>query len=160
MQLIVAAVGRLKQGPERELAAHYAARIDAAGPGVSLGPMSVIELAEGRGATADLRKSDEALRLIAALAKIETVVALDETGKAQTSRQFAEFIRTQRDGGCSRLAFVIGGPDGQGLPLRQRAARVLSLGPMTLPHGLARLIVLEQIYRAVTILSGHPYHRD
>lgn len=160
MQLIVAAIGRLKQGPERELAAHYAGRIEAAGPGVALVPLSIVELAEGRGATIELRKADEAERLLAALAKAETIVALDETGKAQSSRQFAEFLRAQRDNGCSRLAFVLGGPDGHGAALRQRAGRLLGLGPMTLPHGLARLIVLEQIYRAVTILSGHPYHRD
>jgi 23S rRNA (pseudouridine1915-N3)-methyltransferase len=69
-------------------------------------------------------------------------------------------LRKHRDGGAARLAFVIGGPDGHGAGIRTKAAGLLSLGAMTLPHGLARVVLLEQIYRAITILSGHPYHRD
>lgn len=160
MHLLIAAVGRLKQGPDRELAAHYRARIDAAGRSLALGPTDVAELPESRATTAQLRKSDEAARLMMVAAKAEFLIALDETGKSLTSRAFAELIRKHRDGGCSRLAFAIGGPDGHGPDLKKHAAATVSLGPMTLPHGLARIVLLEQIYRAVTLIGGHPYHRD
>jgi len=160
MHLLIAAVGRLKQGPERDLARHYAERIEAAGRSHALGPLEITELAEGRGATADLRKADEAGRLLGAAAKAETLILLDETGKALTSRGFAEVLRVRRDAGCAKLAFAIGGPDGHGAEIKRKAALVLSVGAMTLPHGLARIILLEQIYRAVTIIGGHPYHRD
>ena len=160
MQLLIAAIGRLKQGPERELAHHYAGRIDAAGPGVALAPLTIVELAEGRGPSPSLRKADEAERLLSTLGKAQALVVLDETGKPHSSRQFAALLALQRDSGCARLGFVLGGPDGLSPAWRQRATCVLPLGTMTLPHGLARIVVLEQIYRAVTILSGHPYHRD
>ena len=160
MQLLIAAVGRLKQGPGRDLAAHYAGRIDATGRGLALGPVEIAELVESRAATAELRKADEATRLGNAVAKAEILIALDETGKPVTSRGFAEMLRKHRDGGCARLGFAIGGPDGQGPGIKSRAATVLSLGAMTLPHGLARIVLLEQIYRAVTLIGGHPYHRD
>jgi 23S rRNA (pseudouridine1915-N3)-methyltransferase len=165
MQLLVAAVGRLKQGPERDLALHYAKRIEAAGPGIAIGPMTLTELVESRAATADLRKADEAERLLTALAKAETLIVLDETGKPSTSRQFADTLGKLRDEGCARLGFALGGPDGHAVMMRSplghaRTVKVMSLGPMTLPHGLARIILLEQIYRSVTLLSGHPYHRD
>jgi 23S rRNA (pseudouridine1915-N3)-methyltransferase len=160
VQLLIAAVGKLKQGPERDLALHYAKRIDAAGPGVALGPVAISELPESRAATVEQRKADEAERLLVAGGKAEAWFVLDETGKALTSRQFADAIGKLRDDGCSRAAFLIGGPDGHGPAVRQRATRMLSFGSMTLPHGLARIVLLEQLYRAVTLLSGHPYHRD
>lgn len=165
MQLLIAAVGRLKQGAERDLALHYGKRVDAAGPGVAIGPMTLTELAESRAATSELRKADEAERLLIALAKADTLIVLDETGKPSGSRQFAETLTKLRDEGCGRLGFALGGPDGHAQMMRSplghaRSLRVMSLGPMTLPHGLARVVLLEQIYRAVTLLSGHPYHRD
>ena len=160
MHLLIAVIGRLKQGPERDLALHYAERISAAGRSVALAPLEIAELVEGRGATADLRKADEAGRLLGAAAKAEVIVGLEETGKTMTSRAFAEYLRTKRDGGCARMAFAIGGPDGHGAELKRKASLILSLGAMTLPHGLARIVLLEQIYRAVTIIGGHPYHRD
>jgi 23S rRNA (pseudouridine1915-N3)-methyltransferase len=160
MQLLIAAIGRLKQGPERDLALHYARRIDAAGPSVAIGPVTVVELPESRAATAGLRKSDEAARLISAVAAAEIIIALDEAGKPLPSRQFADTLGRLRDDGCARVAFVLGGPDGHGPGLLAKASRRMSFGPMTLPHGLARIVALEQIYRAVTLLAGHPYHRD
>jgi len=160
MHLLIAAVGRLKQGPERELAQHYAGRVGAAGRSHAFAPLEIAELPESRAATPELRKADEAGRLLSAAGKAESLVMLDETGKPLTSRAFAEFLRTNRDGGCARMAFVIGGPDGHGAEIKRKAALILPLGAMTLPHGLARIVLLEQIYRAVTIISGHPYHRD
>lgn len=159
MRLIIAAVGRLKDGPEREIYARYAERLDGIGRGLSLGPMQMIEIPECRAGSADARKSDEARRLLAKVAGKAAAVALDERGKVLSSEAFARLIRGRRDAGAPALAFLIGGADGHGQALLDAAEMRLSLGPMTLPHGLARLVLVEQLYRAATIIAGHPYHR-
>jgi 23S rRNA (pseudouridine1915-N3)-methyltransferase len=158
MRLIVAAVGRLKDA-ERDLCERYQKRFDAAGRGLGLGPLSISELSESRAASAAARKAEEATRLLKAAAPASARVVLDEGGKALASEAFAKWLAQTRDGGCKGLAFLIGGPDGHGPEVTQGAALKLSLGAMTLPHGLARAVLIEQLYRATTILSGHPYHR-
>ena len=158
MRLIVAAVGRLKDA-ERDLCERYAKRFDAGGRALGLGPLSISELSESRAASPESRKADEAARLLKAAATATTRVVLDETGKAMTTEAFAKWLAQTRDGGCKGLAFLIGGPDGHGPEAVQGAALKLSLGAMTLPHGIARAVLIEQLYRATTILSGHPYHR-
>jgi 23S rRNA (pseudouridine1915-N3)-methyltransferase len=158
MRLIVAAVGRLKDA-ERELCERYAKRFDTSGRPLGLGPLSVSELNESRAASAELRKADEAARLLKAAAAATARVVLDESGKTLSSEAFAKWLAQTRDGGCKGLAFLIGGPDGHGRDAVQGAALKLSLGAMTLPHGMARAMLIEQLYRATTILSGHPYHR-
>ena len=158
MRLIVAAVGRLKDA-ERDLCERYQKRFDAAGRGLGLGPLSISELSESRAASAAARKAEEATRLLKAAAPASACVVLDEGGKALASEAFAKWLAQTRDGGCKGLAFLIGGPDGHGPEVAQGAALKLSLGAMTLPHGLARAVLVEQLYRATTILSGHPYHR-
>lgn len=159
MRLLIAAVGRLKDGPERELYLKYAKRIDDTGRSVALGPLTLSEIAEGRQGSADQRRADEAARLVAATDSADFTVLLDEGGKTFSSEAFARALASRRDEGRRVLAFLIGGPDGHGHAARARAQLTLSLGPMTLPHGLARIVLAEQIYRAATILSGHPYHR-
>ncbi|MEI9899741.1 MAG: 23S rRNA (pseudouridine(1915)-N(3))-methyltransferase RlmH [Hyphomicrobium sp.] len=158
MRLIVAAVGRLKDA-ESELCARYAKRFDAAGRSLGLGPLTITELNESRAASAEARKADEAARLAKAASGSSQYVVLDEGGRALSSTAFATWIAQRRDGGCKGLAFLVGGPDGHGAEVASAAALKLSLGPMTLPHGLARAVLIEQLYRAATILSGHPYHR-
>jgi 23S rRNA (pseudouridine1915-N3)-methyltransferase len=158
MRVIVAAVGRLKDA-ERDLCERYAKRFDAGGRALGLGPLSISELSESRAASAALRKADEAVRLLKAAAAATVRVVLDEGGKAMTSEAFAKWLAQTRDGGCKGLAFLIGGPDGHGPEAVQGAALKLSLSTMTLPHGIARAVLIEQLYRATTILSGHPYHR-
>jgi 23S rRNA (pseudouridine1915-N3)-methyltransferase len=86
-------------------------------------------------------------------------VVLEPTGKSLTSEAFAAFLRDTRDGGAKTCLFLIGGPDGHGESVLTTASLKLSLGALTLPHGLARVVLVEQLYRAATILSGHPYHR-
>ncbi len=157
MKIVLAAVGRLKDGPERALAARYAGRVDDAGRGVAIGPVSVHEIAEGRGRTAPERMRAEADALRAKLP--ETFIALDERGRALSSQDFAERIGAIRDGGAGALGIVIGGPDGLDPSLREAAALTLAFGPMTWPHQIVRVLAAEQLYRAVTILAGHPYHR-
>lgn len=159
MRLIIAAVGKLKDGAERELEARYADRINGAGRQLALGPLKLIELPECRAPRAEERKEDEAARLRKAVGEAEALIVLDERGICMSSEAFAVFLREERDRGVKSAAFLIGGPDGHGADATRGARLTLSLGPMTLPHGLARVVLAEQIYRAITIIAGHPYHR-
>jgi 23S rRNA (pseudouridine1915-N3)-methyltransferase len=156
MRLSIVAIGRLKDGPERDLYLKYAKRIDEAGRGVALGPLALSELPEAKQAGTNQRRADEAARLVASA---DFTILLDETGKTLGSEAFARLLGQRRDEGRRAVAFLIGGPDGHGTAARDHADVVLSLGLMTLPHGLARIVLAEQLYRAATILSGHPYHR-
>jgi 23S rRNA (pseudouridine1915-N3)-methyltransferase len=102
----------------------------------------------------------EAALILAALPSAARLVALDERGAPWTSRQFADRLGGWRDAGSAALAFAIGGADGLGPAVIDRADAVLSLGAMTWPHFLVRGMLLEQLYRAQQILAGHPYHRE
>jgi len=159
MRLLIAAVGRLKQGPERELFAHYLARAEAAGRTLGLAPIAAIEIAESKSKTAPERKAAEASALLGKIPAGHKLVCLDEKGDALSSETFARAIGSYRDGGVPGVAFVIGGADGFGAELLAKADKRVSLGAITLPHGLARVVLAEQVYRATTILAGHPYHR-
>ncbi len=159
MRLTIAAIGRLKDGGERVLVDRYVKRLSGA-RAHGLGPLQELELAEARQGTPVERQADEAGRLLKQGAEADILIALDERGKALTSTEFARRLGAWRDDGRRHAAFLIGGPDGHGAEVLASAALRLSLGPMTLPHGLARAVLAEQLYRAVTILSGHPYHRE
>jgi 23S rRNA (pseudouridine1915-N3)-methyltransferase len=158
MRLAIVAVGRLKDGPERELFQRYWTRLDGMGRKLALSPLVLTEIAESRAGSADVRKGEEAAKLIAAAGQ-GNIVALDETGRGMDSAAFARDLRRRRDAGIAGVTFLIGGADGHGEAVRSRAALLLSLGPMTLPHGLARVVLAEQLYRAATLIAGHPYHR-
>jgi 23S rRNA (pseudouridine1915-N3)-methyltransferase len=160
MRLMLASVGRAKPGPERDLAARYIERAAAAGRVLGFSAVDLREIEESRARRAEARKEDEAKSLRALLAPGSSVIALDETGRLASSREFARDLGRRRDEGVAVLALVIGGPDGLAPSFRASASMVLSFGPMTFPHQLVRIMAAEQIYRAVTILSGHPYHRD
>ena len=157
MRITIAAVGRLKSGAEQRLVERYAERLS--GRAAGIGPLRIEEIGEGKQATAAARRKDEAERLLRATGEADLFVALDAAGKMLSSVAFARLLGEQRDAGISTIAFLIGGPDGHGAAALERARLKLSLGPMTLAHGLARAVLCEQIYRAMTILSGHPYHR-
>jgi 23S rRNA (pseudouridine1915-N3)-methyltransferase len=159
-RLLIAAVGKLKDGPERELLARYAGRVGQAGRGLGFSALEVREVAEGRGQSRDVRLADEGRRLAAQVEDFGARVLLDERGKMLDSRAFAAKMMQLRDQSPGGIAFLVGGADGHGEAARSAATSTLSLGPLTLPHGLARIVLAEQIYRAMTILSGHPYHRD
>ena len=159
MRLLIAAVGKLKQGPERELSAHYLGRAEALGRSLSLSPLTSIELTESKAGNADARRAAEAEALLAKVPAGFQRICLDPAGKVLSSEDFAKMLGARRDGGAAGAAFLIGGPDGLGGAAREVANVALSLGPMTLPHGLARIVLTEQLYRAMTILAGHPYHR-
>jgi 23S rRNA (pseudouridine1915-N3)-methyltransferase len=142
----------MRRGPLYDLQALYAGRL--------LPPVTIIELEEKRRLPAAELKQREAELILAAVPPGARLVALDERGAPWTSRQFAERLASWRDAGAAALAFAIGGADGLGQSVIDRADAVLSLGPMTWPHLLARSLLLEQLYRAQQILAGHPYHRD
>jgi len=159
VRITIAAIGRLKAGAERELFERYAARASAAGRRLGL-TLNLREFPESRASAASARKDQESAAILAAIPDRAALVVLDENGRSLGSAVFAERIAQWRDGGREDLVFAIGGADGHGLPLSSRADLSLSFGEMTLPHQLVRVMLAEQLYRAVTILSGHPYHRE
>lgn len=159
MRLLIAAIGKLKQGPERDLFAHYFGRAEAAGRKLHLSPLKFIEVAESKAATPSARMKAEAEAILDKIPASHKLMALDPGGKAVSSEEFAKLLATYRDQGVEGIAFLVGGADGLAKDVLEKAATVISLGPMTLPHGLARIVLAEQIYRAATILQGHPYHR-
>jgi 23S rRNA (pseudouridine1915-N3)-methyltransferase len=159
VRLLIAAVGKLKQGPERELFAHYLARAEALGRKLKLAPLASIEVAESRQQHQSDRMRAEAKVLLAKIPPGDKVVCLDRRGDDLDSEKFAHGLIAFRDSGAPGLVYVIGGPDGLASAALDRADLIVSFGRITLPHGLARLVLAEQLYRAMTILSGHPYHR-
>lgn len=159
MKIVVHAVGRMKAGPEKDLAGRYFDRFAKAGPAVGIEFSGVAELAEGRSRDADERRADEAARILSRIEPGSALVILDERGRNAGSEDFATQLAAWRDGGRKAVAIAIGGPDGHGQALRAQAQLVLSFGAMTWPHQLVRVMLAEQLYRAATILSGHPYHR-
>ncbi|APH70191.1 23S rRNA (pseudouridine(1915)-N(3))-methyltransferase RlmH [Aquibium oceanicum] len=159
MKIAVHAVGRMKAGPERELADRYLDRFAKAGPPVGLEWAGLTEIAESRAQGAAERKRDEAQRLDTASAAGTALVILDERGKNLSSEALASWIGERRDQGQRDMLFAIGGPDGHAEDAVRKAALVLSFGSLTWPHQLARVMLAEQLYRVVMILSGHPYHR-
>jgi 23S rRNA (pseudouridine1915-N3)-methyltransferase len=154
LRLVLLAVGRLARSPEVELVRTYVDRATAAGRALGLGPVEVIEVEARKPG-----KAAEAEALRAHLADSH-VIACDERGTARSSRDFAAEIGRLRDDGVRRLVFMIGGADGLDPALVAQAHGKLAFGPQTWPHALVRAMLAEQVYRAVTILAGGPYHRD
>jgi 23S rRNA (pseudouridine1915-N3)-methyltransferase len=159
VKLLLASIGRLKAGPERELTTRYVERALAAARGVGLTGVDQREIDESRARRAEDRKLEEARALRSLLPPGARLVLLDERGKSIGSEAFASDIGRARDGGIAAYVLAIGGPDGFDPGLRDDAALVLSFGAMTWPHQLVRIMAAEQVYRAITILAGHPYHR-
>jgi 23S rRNA (pseudouridine1915-N3)-methyltransferase len=159
MRIIVAAIGKLKRGPERELADRYRERAEKSGRGIGLRTVEIVEIAESRARDAQRRMLEESIALANIIPKDAATVLLDPRGEPVDSNAFAKRISGWNDGGRD-AAFVIGGPDGLAPTLSDEADLRLAFGTLTWPHQLVRIMLLEQIYRATTILSGHPYHRD
>jgi 23S rRNA (pseudouridine1915-N3)-methyltransferase len=159
MRLVIAAVGKLKEGAERDLLARYRERFEALGRKLGLSPVAWHEIPESRAQDVGRRREEEAAALLKLAREADYLIVLDERGKSLTSETFASTLAKVRDGGSKAAAILLGGPDGLSDAVRKAAALQLSLGAMTLPHGLARVVLAEQLYRAATILAGHPYHR-
>ena len=159
MRLRIAAVGQLKAGPERELLERYVARVNAAGRAVHLAPLDVVEVSESAARRPADRLAEEAKALKKWAITGAHRIALDARGKSLTSEDFAKYLAALRENGAPAALFLIGGADGLAQDTRKDADFVLAFGAATFPHQLVRILLAEQIYRAVTIISGHPYHR-
>jgi 23S rRNA (pseudouridine1915-N3)-methyltransferase len=159
MRLILAGIGRMKPGPERDLFERYKERTRALCRTAGLTGLDLVEIDESRARSSALRKSEEAAALVKRMPNGAELVLLDEGGRSLTSSDFARFLATARDRGVSALAVAVGGPDGFDPTFAQSAALLFAFGAATLPHQIVRVLAAEQIYRALTILTGHPYHR-
>ena len=159
MRLVVISIGRLKQGPERELAERYRERFDDIGRKLGFRGLEIHEIPESRARDAATRIGDEAAAISAAIPEKSVLVALDERGDNIDSAAFARLLGRWRDEAAANTIFVIGGADGLSPDLRRKARLSVAFGSATWPHQMVRVMLLEQLYRAATILAGHPYHR-
>jgi 23S rRNA (pseudouridine1915-N3)-methyltransferase len=159
MRLVVISIGRLKQGPERELAERYRERFDDIGRKLGFRGLSIQEIPESRARESATRIGEEAAAISAAIPTKSALVALDERGDNIDSAAFARHLGRWRDEQISDTIFAIGGADGLSPDLRRKAKLSIAFGAATWPHQMVRVMLLEQIYRAATILAGHPYHR-
>lgn len=146
LHITVYAVGKLKESFWKDAVAEYLKR---------LGGYAKVEVRE----LADSNLERESAALLAALPERDPVVLLDVRGKETSSEGIAHLIEGYALGGASRLSFVIGGSDGVSEAVKRRANARISFGPITLPHNLARVVLMEQIYRAFKIMRGEPYHK-
>jgi 23S rRNA (pseudouridine1915-N3)-methyltransferase len=160
MRIVVAAVGRLKQGPERDLAERYRKRAADAGRGVGFRGVEIVEIRESKAREADKRMIEESIALANVIPEGGVTILLDERGDVLDSKGLTTRIQRWRDAGRPAATFVIGGADGLSPSLRDSAELRLAFGAATWPHQLVRIMLLEQLYRAATLLAGHPYHRE
>ena len=159
MRVMIAAVGRMKAGPERDLAERYAKRAAQAGRSIGLSGFDVVEIRESRADNPARRMLEESIAIANVLPERAVTVLLDERGESISSASFAGLFKTWQENGRPAVGFVIGGADGLAPALREKSTLAIGFGAATWPHQLVRVMLLEQLYRAVTILSGHPYHR-
>jgi len=159
MKLILAAVGRLKAGPERELVARYAERCAASCRKIGFTGFEMREIDESRARRPEDRRAEEAAGIEAMLPAGARKICLDERGRNMTSEEFARKLGDWRDAGAPACALIIGGPDGLDQRLRGGSDLSLAFGAITWPHQIVRALAAEQLFRALTILAGHPYHR-
>ncbi len=159
MRVIVVAVGRLKQGPERELAERYRERFDDIGRKLGFRSIDIHEIPESRARDTATRIAEEAAAITAAIPEKSVLVTLDERGQNIDSAAFAGHLGRWRDESVTNAVFVIGGADGLSPELQRKAKLKVAFGAATWPHQIVRVLLLEQLYRAATILAGHPYHR-
>jgi 23S rRNA (pseudouridine1915-N3)-methyltransferase len=159
MRVVIAAIGRLKQGPERELAAAYRKRAEVVGRAFGLRELEIVEISESRAHDAERRRIEESIALANVIPDRATIVILDERGESIDSAELAGLLREWRAEDRPAVCFIIGGADGLAPSLGDRAKLKLAFGAATWPHQLVRVMLLEQLYRAGTILAGHPYHR-
>jgi 23S rRNA (pseudouridine1915-N3)-methyltransferase len=159
MRIIVAAIGRLKAGSETELAERYRKRAEQTGRNLGWKSVEIVEIRESKADDAQKRMLEESIALANVIPDRAVVVLLDERGDNPGSAKFAEQLAKWRAADVPALVFIIGGADGLAASLRDKAKMKLAFGAATWPHQLVRAMLLEQLYRAATILTGHPYHR-
>ncbi len=151
MDIIIACIGHMKQSPELDLLSKYIKQ--------TRWNVVVREFEDKKPGSAEERKKREGALLLSAVPAGAKIVVMDERGKQLCSEKFAKRLGCWQDESVPAVVFLIGGADGHGEEIRQKADLILAFGEMTWPHMLARVMLAEQIYRAKTILDGHPYHR-
>ncbi|HSM42189.1 MAG TPA: 23S rRNA (pseudouridine(1915)-N(3))-methyltransferase RlmH [Afifellaceae bacterium] len=159
MDLAIIAVGRLRAGPESQMCRRYLERAAKTGRAKGIRGFSVHELPESRARRPEERKAEEAGAIARLIADGHQTICLDEDGEQIDSEHFARMIDDCAARAVAGQTYVIGGPDGLDPALAARGDRCLSFGRLTWPHQLVRVMLAEQLYRAMTILTGHPYHR-
>jgi 23S rRNA (pseudouridine1915-N3)-methyltransferase len=159
MRIVVAAIGRLKQGPERELAERYRKRATDAGRRAGLNAVDIVEIKESRAGDAARRTLEESIAVANLIPERAITVILDARGESLSSEAFAGRLHEWRQQDKPAVVFIIGAADGLAPSLKEKASLAIAFGVATWPHQLIRIMLLEQLYRAVTILAGHPYHR-
>jgi len=159
MRFMLSCIGRMKAGADKDLFDRYLDRARKTGRVLGITEVILTEMPESRAQRADDRKAEEAKAILSALQSGARLVVLDENGRNLTSPDFSRKLESWKDEGVPEVVFAIGGADGHGQDVLARADLKLALGAMTWPHQIARILLAEQIYRAMTIQSGHPYHR-
>lgn len=159
MRFVLFCIGRMKSGADKDLFDRYMDRARKTGRGLGITEVALHEMPESRAQRPDDRKAEEARAILAALDGGARLVVLDENGKNLTSPAFSQKLESWKDEGVPEVVFAIGGADGHGQEVLARADLKLALGAMTWPHQIARILLAEQVYRAMTIQTGHPYHR-
>ena len=141
------------------MADDYHKRLEVLGRKAGITAVKIGEWAESQASDVKRRMDEEAQILWSAAPQGAVTIILDERGKSHSSENFAANMRKLADEGTSDVVFMIGGPDGHAPQTREKAHQIIALGPMVWPHRLVRIMLLEQIYRSVTIMLTHPYHR-
>jgi len=159
MRLLILAVGHARGTPEGAMTDDFIGRAKAFGKRLGFTSVTVEEVAVSKLRETKSRISEEGERLAGRIPPGAQVIFLDARGKGMTSEDFAETLGAMRDAGARDLVFLIGGPDGLDPGPQVKSSRSLAFGPQTWPHLLVRAMLAEQIYRALTILGNHPYHR-
>jgi 23S rRNA (pseudouridine1915-N3)-methyltransferase len=159
VRIIVIAVGRLKQGPERALAEDYRKRAQAIGRTLGVREIEIIEIRESRAHDAERRRIEESIAIANIIPERAATVILDQRGENLDSAALAALLREWRAQDRAAVCFIVGAADGLAASLFERAQFRLAFGAATWPHQLVRIMLLEQLYRAASIIAGHPYHR-
>lgn len=160
MRLSLACIGRIKSGADKDLFDRYLDRARKIGRGIGVSSITINEVPESKAQRLLDRKNEEAKALSALIPPAGRLVVLDEHGTSLSSRSFAAKLEKWKSDGTEDVVFAIGGADGHGSGLLDRADLKIAFGAMTWPHQIVRILLMEQIYRAFTIHAGHPYHRE
>jgi 23S rRNA (pseudouridine1915-N3)-methyltransferase len=159
MRILIAAIGRMRSGPERELIERYLKRAQQTGRSIGFSDLEVIEIRESRADDPARRMLEESIAIVNVIPERAAVVLLDRRGENLPSADLAGRLQGWRTEDKPAVLFVIGGADGLAPALKDKASLSVAFGAATWPHQLARVMLLEQLYRAMTILTRHPYHR-
>jgi len=159
MRIAILAAGLARGTPQNALVEEFLGRARSIGRQQGISSVVVEEVAISKLREARARMAEEGEKLAGRISQGAHVIALDSHGKGMTSEAFAEMLAAMRDAGARDLVFLIGGPDGLDIGPNVKPGRSLAFGPQTWPHLLVRVMLAEQIYRALTILGNHPYHR-